>query len=250
MPQNIFKIHDGRNYFCQWDTKQKLIVLDDRITEVRFSNRNMEHSKRREVYINSDGTRMCNVPDVLLQLPKNLIASACAASEDGAISTIKSVKFAVMKQPIPADYVCEQDEDIEERLTEIDIRLDAVNDSKADNIRYDENDRTIQLTANGEPIGDCVQLPESASSTIESCEVNEDGHLIVVLSDGRVIDAGYVGSENGATFIPHISEDLILSWTNDKGLDNPKPVDLSPFNDWEELGDDGENPTEYRWEYL
>ena len=50
MPQNIFKIYDGRTNFWQWDTKQKLIVLDDRITEVRFSNRNMEHSKRRIVY--------------------------------------------------------------------------------------------------------------------------------------------------------------------------------------------------------
>ena len=45
MSQNIFKIYDGRTNFWQWDTKQKLIVLDDCITEVRFSNRDMEHSK-------------------------------------------------------------------------------------------------------------------------------------------------------------------------------------------------------------
>ena len=55
MPQNIFKIYDGRTNFWQWDTKQKLIVLDDSITEVHFSNRNMEHSKRRPVYKDNDG---------------------------------------------------------------------------------------------------------------------------------------------------------------------------------------------------
>lgn len=30
--------------------------------------------------------------------------------------------------------------------------------------------------------------------------------------------------QNGATFMPHISDDGILTWTNDRGLDNPEPV--------------------------
>ena len=121
MPQNIFKIYDGRTNFWQWDTKQKLIVLDDRITEVRFSNRNMEHSKRRPVYTDKDGLRICNVPDLLLQLPKNLIAYACVKGEDGAVSTVKAVKFAVHQQPIPTDYVCEQDAVVEDILVRIEL---------------------------------------------------------------------------------------------------------------------------------
>ena len=121
MPQNIFKIYDGRTNFWQWDTKQKLIVLDERITEVRFSNRNMEHSKRRPVYTDNDGVRICNVPDILLQLPKNLIAYAINKGEDGCCSTIKAVKFAVYQQPIPTDYVCEQDAVIEDILTKLEV---------------------------------------------------------------------------------------------------------------------------------
>ena len=121
MSQNIFKIFDGRTNFWQWDTKQKLIVLDDRVTEVRFSNRNMEHSKRRPVYTNSEGVRICNVPDLLLQLPKNLIAYACVKEEDGCCSTIKAVKFAVYQQPIPTDYVCEQDSVVEDILMRIEL---------------------------------------------------------------------------------------------------------------------------------
>lgn len=121
MPQNIFKIYDGRTNFWQWDTKQKLIVLDERVTEVRFSNRNMEHSKRRPVYTDKDGVRICNVPDLLLQLPKNLIAYACVKGDDGCCSTIKAVKFAVYQQPIPSDYVCEQDAAIEDILMRIEL---------------------------------------------------------------------------------------------------------------------------------
>lgn len=121
MPQNIFKIHDGRTNFWQWDTKQKLIVLDERITEVRFSNRNMEHSKRRPVYTDNDGIRICNVPDMLLQLPKNLVAYACVKNNDGSCSTIKAVKFAVHRQPIPSDYICEQDAVVEGILMRIEL---------------------------------------------------------------------------------------------------------------------------------
>ena len=32
---------------------------------------------------------------------------------------------------------------------------------------------------------------------------------------------------DGATFVPHVSEDGIISWTNNKGLANPLPIDIS-----------------------
>ena len=131
MPHNIFKIYDGRTNFWQWDTKQKLIVLDERITEVRFSNRDMEHSKRRPVYKDKDGVRVCNVPDLLLQLPKNLIAYACIKNDDGTCSTVKAVKFAVNRQPIPSDYVCEQDAVVEDILTRIELLESLLKDVEA-----------------------------------------------------------------------------------------------------------------------
>ena len=121
MPQNIFKIYDGRTNFWQWDTKQKLIVLDESITEVHFSNRNMTHSIKRNVYVYKDGIRVCNVPDDLLKLPRNLVAYAYA---DGA--TVKSVKFAVVKRPMPSDYISDSSEEIyevEQRLELLEAML-------------------------------------------------------------------------------------------------------------------------------
>lgn len=121
MPQNIFKIYDGRTNFWQWDRKQKLIVLNDAITEVHFSNRNMTHSIKREVYVDKDGLRVCNVPDDLLKMPANLVAYAYA---DGA--TVKSVKFAVVRRPMPSDYISDQSEElyeVERRLELLEIML-------------------------------------------------------------------------------------------------------------------------------
>ena len=38
--------------------------------------------------------------------------------------------------------------------------------------------------------------------------------------------SGGTGAASGATFTPAVSDDGTLSWTNDKGLDNPEPVNI------------------------
>ncbi len=128
---NIFKIYDGRTHFWQWDTGQKLIVLDDSVVEVHFSNRDMEHAKKKVVYTNKDGVRVVNIPDLLLQLPKNLIAYAYARDEDGATRTVKSVKFAVVQRPIPVDYVCGQDDIIDDIATRLELLEALIKDVEA-----------------------------------------------------------------------------------------------------------------------
>jgi hypothetical protein len=50
----------------------------------------------------------------------------------------------------------------------------------------------------------------------------------------------------GVVFVPSISEDKILSWTNNGNLENPDPVDLNPFDEWSETGNEIE--TDYVWE--
>ena len=175
MPQNIFKIYDGRTSFWQWDTRQKLIVLDERITEVRFSNRNMEHSKRRPVYTDKDGLRIVNVPDILLQLPKNLIAYACIKNDDGSCSTVKAVKFAVNRQPIPTDYICEQDSVVEDILMRIELLEALLKDVEAG---------TQQL----------VKFTSMVDAAKWAVEDGQAGDIIVVKLDG-------IG------WVPHVVED-------------------------------------------
>lgn len=204
--QNIFKIYDGRTNFWQWDTKQKLIVLDDSITEVRFSNRNMEHSKRRPVYTNAEGLRICNVPDILLQLPKNLIAYACVKEEDGTCRTVKAVKFAVYQQPIPTDYICEQDAVIEDILMRIELLenlLKDVENGKKELIKFTNMvDAAKWAVAEGVP-GDIVVIKldegwvphvvEDDKSLSPICDCNGEP-MVVNLIDGGDGD-GYTDEE-------------------------------------------------------
>ena len=43
----------------------------------------------------------------------------------------------------------------------------------------------------------------------------------------NVIQMGEGGSGNpGTTFFPSVSDEGVLSWTNNGGLQNPKPVDI------------------------
>lgn len=136
---------------------------------------------------------------------------------------------------------------LDQRLIQVDAALAAANeltdylsDTKADNITYNKDTNTIQLTANGNLIGDAI---EYNSCGLKSFEVDDDDNITVTLIDGRIIDLGQISGASGATFIPHIDEHKILTWTNDKGLANPAPVDLNPFDEW---GDETES--DYIWE--
>ena len=125
MPQNLFKIYDGRNGFWQWDTGQKLIVLDDNIDEVHFSTKDMMHALVSKVDLDNDGLRVCYIPDIILTLPKNLIAYAYILDEN-MTRTVRSVKFPVTPRPIPSNYVSNQNDKIENILKKIEQLENAV----------------------------------------------------------------------------------------------------------------------------
>ena len=146
---------------------------------------------------------------------------------------------------------------IDQRLIQTEVMLNAMNDmnqylyeTKADNIMRNEEENYVQLIANGEPIGDRITLVNNGGCSVVDVKIDENNNLIVTLSDGRIIDAGHIDGGDGVTFIPHISDDYILSWTNDGGLKNPDPVDLNPHDEWIELNQGPETPTEYMWEFI
>lgn len=146
---------------------------------------------------------------------------------------------------------------IDQRLIQTEIMINAMNDmsqylyeNKADNIIYDKEEQYVQLTSNGQPIGDRISWVNDGGCSVVDVKVNENNNLIVTLSDGRIIDAGHIDGDDGVTFIPNVSEDYVLSWTNDGGLKNPDPVDLYPHDEWIELNHGPETPTEYTWEFI
>ena len=143
---------------------------------------------------------------------------------------------------------------LDQRLIQVDAMINAVNEmnnylyeTKADNIIVNKETNTIQLTANGAPIGNMV---EYSTCGIKDFHVDENDNITITLTNGVVIDLGDIDGASGATFVPHIDEDKILTWTNDKGLENPEPVDLNPFDEWTDVGDAGEATSQYTWEFI
>lgn len=67
-----------------------------------------------------------------------------------------------------------------------------------------------------------VKGPAKTTSETERVHVDANGNMWVRPGEG----GGGTGGENGATFIPAVSEDGTLSWTNDGGLDNPPSVNI------------------------
>lgn len=142
---------------------------------------------------------------------------------------------------------------LDQRLIQVDAMLNAANEmndyllaTKADNIMVNKETNTLQLTANGAPIGDAVAY---SSCGIETFEVDENDNIIITLTDGRVIELGNIPGASGVVFIPHIDEKGILTWTNNGNLENPEPYDLNAHDEWTTLPEEG-IVTDYVWEYL
>ena len=128
MSRNLFKIYDNRNYFWQWDKNQKLIVLDDTVDEVHFSNQSMNCAIVKDVCTDKDGRRVCDIPDAVFTVPNNLIASAYII-DDNAMKTLRSVKFAVVPRPLPNDYVQSDDFQYGDFVNRLNIIEDIIEDA-------------------------------------------------------------------------------------------------------------------------
>lgn len=204
MPQNIFKIYDGRTNFWQWDKGQKLIVLDDNITEVHFSNRDMNHSISRKVY-NYEDKRVCDIPDIILTLPRNLIAYAYV-NGDASDYTVKSVKFAVVRRPIPNGYVADQDEqfdNIDRRLGILESTLKDIELGKQELMKFMSIEEATQWAQENKKSGSIVaihvngkwiaHMVEDDYSVTPICNSNGD-NVVINLIDGGDGD-GYTDEE-------------------------------------------------------
>ena len=95
--------------------------------------------------------------------------------------------------------------------------------------RYNPDGRRIGvtdwLTSRELPVGEswriCVRAyPENADATADP---DVFGAAITIQNN---IGSGGGSGENGATFTPSVSEAGVISWTNNKGLPNPAPVNI------------------------
>ena len=122
-------------------------------------------------------------------------------------------------------------------------------ENKADNIVFHEEDSTIQLTANGEPIGERIFVSTRTGKLVKAMAISSNGNLIVTYDDGTVENLGHVVGKDGAVYIPNVDERKVLSFTiGDKPGAIPDPVDLNPGGEWSGIsGNPTMADTDYVW---
>lgn len=76
--------------------------------------------------------------------------------------------------------------------------------------------------ANGKDGKDGHSPVVTATKVGKTTTIKVDGVAIATILDGTGDGSG----TPGATFIPSVSEDGVISWTNDGGLENPAPVNI------------------------
>ena len=114
----MFRIFDGRDSFFQWDLNRRLIVEDNSINEVHFSNKT-DDSSLVCVVRTEDGLRVADVPNILLQTDWSIRAYAYCTDH-----TIVEEIFKVHSRNKPADYIYTETEiknydDLKARVDEI-----------------------------------------------------------------------------------------------------------------------------------
>lgn len=148
---------------------------------------------------------------------------------------------------------------LDQRLIQVDAMINAVNemnmyldDNKADNMIFDEDGQYIQLTANGNPIGNQIKI-RNIGINIVSIQVDDEGNLIVNYSDGRTENIGKVGECDkcpGGVYIPSYSDDGILTFIlKDKVEDSKYEFDIDKDNNWQEISSP-EASSDYIWEEI
>ena len=91
-----------------------------------------------------------------------------------------------------------------------------------------------------------LRLNGYVSRGVKAAEIDENGHLLLTLTDGTVADIGSaVGpqGERGFTFTPSVDDSGNVSWTNNGGLENPATKNIRGprgFRFTPEVSDDGE----------
>ena len=167
-------------------------------------------------------------------------------------TTITIVPIAAWSDVIADDALTALDQ----RIIQTQAMIEAVDEmnwnldeTKADNIIYDESDKYLQLTACGKPIGNKIKINATITSGISEIRIDEDGNLVALYSDGRQEVVGKTGINCAGIYIPSMQEDVLTFTLSDKATDNVISFDIDKSNNWSEV-DGAEQSSNYIWREL
>lgn len=206
--------------------------------DFKMSNGEKFKSPRLDV----EGNKATYVVPPYVLIEGKLKAQVLFQNGDGAIWKSYKKPFTVRGSINAVDDIPEKEDFIAEAQQLLDdIRNGggggsvAVDDKLSTTSKYPVQNKVVTGAING--LNEAFDgLAETVDGAMEI--VNDFNGDLANLSE-RVInlERGGADGEDGATFTPDVSADGVLSWSNDKGLDNPAPVNIKGAD-----GKDGYTP--------
>lgn len=157
-------------------------------------------------------------------------------TENGRLTDYATTKFDVRAELIQSDEIVE----IDDRLPILDSLIGDVNKIKEDAENGVFDGESGVYVGTEEPTDPDVNIwinPDGEGTDEIATKEYVDEAIKNISGDGGTGVAG----EDGATFIPSVSLEGIISWTNDSNLPNPTPVNIrGPKGDAGQKGEQGE----------
>lgn len=171
-------------------------------------------------------------------------------NNDGVVFKTGETVVTVSPSKDITNYMPQEDLD---QLEQLSARMDALERTQVDNITFNAEDSTIQLTANGEPVGDRITISTDDGVCVVDVALNEDSELLIYFGDGTMKNLGKVTCDGGIVYVPHVDEYKVLTFTIEDVADLdgtvPDPVDLNPSDEWSDVDEDTV-VSDYVWEDL
>lgn len=141
---------------------------------------------------------------------------------------------------------------LDQRLLMVDSMINAAQEfnqylyeTKADNMIYDNETNTLQLTADGKPIGNKVMLSSGCDGII-AINIDADGNLIAIYADGEQEVVGNVSGDCAGIYVPSMEGDMMTFTLSDHVTENVMTFDVEHSNNWNEISSPEES-SNYIW---
>ena len=164
-------LSNGRTSAYQWDYGLKVNTTDAVGTKVRFANEHGSRSIVVEAVLEAPPNPTYRIPDILLTTGRAIVMYHLGGDGDTSVYTTSEDFLPVHEAPKPDDYIYTEEEirkwqELDERLTEAEGDIDALDSGKADVVHtHTESDITdlgsyvpTSRTVNGKSLSSDISL--------------------------------------------------------------------------------------------
>ena len=204
------------------------------------------HSCQNPAVINDDGTVTVELTAQVLAVPGTVWADICFVNASGQV--LSTASFAIYVAGVPQGQgvpssnefltlvdMVERGEAVLAELTDAETGFGAQVSGLKTQLETHKTENQAAFARISEQVDTLMRGHEDQDNALTQL------HERLGAVESGSGSGGGSGGADGATFVPSVSEEGVLSWTNNAGLPNPEPVNIrGPQGEKGEKGDKGD----------